>query len=635
MSLAKLVQMLWSPTSQLVWIVFGQTIVVVFAWAFIGEIMLVDVLTLPDHIVHLILDYVDLNYFVGYYFIALHICHQKGVSAPPLRADYTAQASYCDSAEHVDLCHAPATKISRATGPHIGGLCGDHTSALEVCTILNELSGDVFDVGLYSWSTLLLPTPVRWPVGMVGTELDLGSAAFVSQLNTDLFKQNPNSVQAPAFEVTNVLTLLSGIAAVDFEGGVKTSSMFSFNGVSYNQSTGGIVPVVEDYSGSSNSPGAAVGLAFFGGKVPVNTSFEWGRLASDTSTHQGIAQNYTVTQQGVTANVTCQPIDRSQNSFSTINFTTPGPLYAFVTWNATANCAGNSNSQIYFTAANVTTGLMDPASEGFLPVVVCPNPESITTFNPNKFYIFMAGLYKYSFLPTTVCEVVPYLTTVNVTYNGGIISVDPIATPGLTSNLNLPLSQYIATVITYQSGSNQAMTKNPVGDFLTAYGNNDTSVIYSELEDYWRGIVEFASTKLRSGYTASGVPSNMARSTSGTMYVMTYGWKSKAYTYIFLLVAITLVWGITVLAAVHGFTQEKIHASDPSFDFSDPIDLIMAAYGERSELELLQGDKDKMDDISVCFEDVPEEEGSIISKRLVVVPEALPMTALLSEDREV
>jgi hypothetical protein len=40
------------------------------------------------------------------------------------------------------------------------------------------------------------------------------------------------------FETINVLTLLSGIAAVDIQGGAQTSSMFSFNGVSYNQSTG-------------------------------------------------------------------------------------------------------------------------------------------------------------------------------------------------------------------------------------------------------------------------------------------------------------------------------------------------------------------------------------------------------------
>jgi hypothetical protein len=94
----------------------------------------------------------------------------------------------------------------------------------------------------------------------------------------------------------------------------------------------------------------------------------------------------------------------------------------------------------------------------------------------------MSGLYKYSFLPTTVCEVVPYLTTVNVTYNGGIISVERIDTSsGLTSSPNLPLSQYIATLMAYQAGANQGMTTNTIGDFLTAYGTSNVSVMYSEL----------------------------------------------------------------------------------------------------------------------------------------------------------
>jgi hypothetical protein len=221
------------------------------------------------------------------------------------------------------------------------------------------------------------------------------------------------------------------------------------------------------------------------------------------------------------------------------------------------NCSGNSNSLLYFNAGDLT-GRMDNSSEGFLPIVVCPNPY-LTTFNPYKFEIFMSGLYKYNFLPTTVCEVVPYLTTVNVTYNGGIVSVERIDTSsGSTSSPNFPLSQYIATVMAYQAGTNQGMTTNTIGDFLTAYGTSNVSVMHSELEDYWRGIAEFSSTQLRSGYTASGVPSNMTRSTNGTMYISTYGWRSQAHTYILLLVVITLI-------------------SDPSIDFTDPVDLIIAA----------------------------------------------------------
>lgn len=568
--------------------------------------MLVDVLTLPDHIVHLIVKYpTELTMIVTLISTLLSIITSWFFKSVVNRASqhYFSELRSITLFElriAVALSTAPTWVWPQLKFPRLSA------GALAVFAVVTLLHS--------SWSTLLLPTVVQWPVKMTGTELDLGSVAFGNQLSVDLNGYQANGVQAPAFETLNILSLVSGLAAVDIEGGVQTSSMFSFNGVSYDRSTGGILPAIEEYSGSSNPPGSAVGLAFSGGKVPVHTSPEWGHLGRDAGTHQGISKNYTVTQQSVTANVTCQPIDRSQNSFSTIQNVTQGPEIAFATWEAIVNCSGNLNSQLYFTAANYATDQVDPGSEGFLPVVVCPNPGA-TTFNPNKFYIFMDGLYKYDFLPTTVCEVVPYLTTVNVTYNGGIISVDRSGTsPGLTSSPNLPLSQYIAIVVAYQAGANQGMTSNPIGDFLTAYGNNDVSVMYSELEDYWRGVAEFASTQLRSGYTASGVQSNMARSTNGTMYIITYGWRSEAYTYIYLLALITLVWGTTILAARYSFMKEKTNTSDPSFDpffnLSDPADLIIATCES-------VGDRHKIDDITVGFVSAAKR-GAMFRKKLVV-----------------
>ncbi|KAG2065132.1 hypothetical protein BDR04DRAFT_188330 [Suillus decipiens] len=477
-----LVQLLWSPTSRLLWAIFAQTAVMAFAWGFTGEILLADVLTLPDHIVYLIVEYPTvLTLIVTLISTILSIITSLFFTSTVKRA-----------LRHYLRVSGPITllKLRTAIALSTPTWVWPRRRKFLILSALAFVAYAVFTLLNSSWSTLLLPTLVQWSVGMYGTELDLGSVTFVTQLSTDLIGPQANNVQAPAFETINILTLLSGTAAVDIQGGMQTSSMFSFNGVSYNQSTGGILPAIQEYSGSSNPPGAAVGLAFFGGRVPVNTSFDWGHRNAGT---QGIAKNYTVTQQGVTARVTCQPMNRSQNSFTAISNVTPGPQTTLITWEAMANCSGNLNSQTYFTVGNMS-GQMNNATEGFLPVVVCPSPTS-TTFNPNKFYIFMAGSYKYSFLPTTVCEVVPYLTTVNVTYNGGIISVDRIGTSSsLTSSPDLPLSQYIATVMAYQAAANQAMTSNPIGDFLTAYGTNNVSVMYDELEDYWRGIMEFAST---------------------------------------------------------------------------------------------------------------------------------------------
>ncbi|KAG1817203.1 uncharacterized protein BJ212DRAFT_156982 [Suillus subaureus] len=605
MHFANFVKIRLSPTTLLLVTIFGQTVIMGFAWGFTGGILFADVLALPDHIVHLITEYPTvLTLIVTLISTTLSIITSMFFTfsvKEALRHHLSGPMTLFKLRTAIALSRP--TWVLRWSSLKLSALT---LAVYALITFLNT-----------SWSTLLLPTLVQWPVTTFGTELDLGSAAFVNQLNTDINAVNANNVQAPAFETINVLTLLSGIAAVDIQGGVQTSSMFSFNGVSYNRSTGGILPAIEEYSGSSNPPGPNVGLAFSGGRVPVNTSFDWRHLGRDAGT-QGMAKNYTVTQQGVSANVTCQPIDRSQNTFTVDPTQTPGPNNTFFTWEAVVDCSGNLNSQTYFTAGDLS-GLMDNATEGYLPVVVCPSPNS-TTFNPYKFDIFMSGLYKYNFLPTTICEVVPYLTTVNVTYNGGIVSVDRIDTS--TSSPNFPLSQYIATVMAYQAGSNQAMTNNIIGDFLTAYGTSNVSVMYSELEDYWRGIAEFSSTQLRSGYSALGVPSNMTRSTSGTMYIMTYGWRSRAHTYLLLLVVITIIWGTTLLAAGYSLIQEKIHASDPSFDFSDPIHLIMAASGGRLESQLAEGDRNQAansEDITVRFEDVPDETGRRISKRLVTV----------------
>ncbi|KAG1837656.1 hypothetical protein DFJ58DRAFT_815425, partial [Suillus subalutaceus] len=574
MYFADFVKIRLSATTLLLVTIFGQTVIMGFAWGFTGGILFADVLALPDHIVHLIIAYPTvLTLIVTLISTTLSIITSMFFTfavKEALRHHLSGPMTLFKLRTAIALSRP--TWVLRWRSLKLSALT---LAVYAVITFLNT-----------SWSTLLLPTLVQWPVSTFGTELDLGSAAFVNQLSTDINAVQANTVQAPAFETINVLTLLGGIAAVDIQGGVQTSSIFSFNGVSYNQSTGGILPAIEEYSGSSNPPGSNVGLAFSGGRVPVNTTFDWGHLGRDAGT-QGIAKNYTITQQGVTANVSCQPIDRSQNTFTVDPIQTLGPTNTFFTWEAVVNCSGNSNSQLFFTAGDLS-GQMDNATEGFLPVVVCPNPNS-TTFTPYKFDIFMSGLYKYNFLPTTICEVVPYLTTVNVTYNGGIISVDRIDTS--TSSPNFPLSQYIATVMAYQSGSNQAMTTNTIGDFLTAYGTGNVSVMRSELEDYWRGITEFASTQLRSGYSASGVPSNMTRPTNGTMYITTYGWRSQAHTYILLLVVITMIWGTTVLAAGYSLIQEKIHASDPSFDFSDPIHLIIAASGGRFESQLREGDR--------------------------------------------
>ncbi|OAX39862.1 hypothetical protein K503DRAFT_799312 [Rhizopogon vinicolor AM-OR11-026] len=593
--------------------IFGQTVIMGFAWGFTGGILFEKVIALPDRTVRLIVEHPTVLTLIvtlistalsiitsGFFTFAVKEALRHHLSGPMTLFKLRT-----------------AIALSRPSWVLRRKYLGLSALTLAVFAMIEFLNS--------SWSTLLLPTPVQWPVTLTGTELNLGSAAFTSQLSNDLVTYSANSVLAPAFQTINVLTLLSGISAVDVEGGVQTSSIFNFNGVSYNRSTGGVLPAIQEYAGSSNTP-SGVGLAFSGGSVPVHSSFDWGRDFAESGT-QGIGKNYTVTQQGFSANVTCQGIDRSVDSFSITPTVTQGPSNnTFLTWVAAVNCSGNANSMPYVTLGNAA-GQLDPASQGFLPAVVCPDPQ-LTSFNPFKFDIFMAGIGKY-YLPTTVCEVVPYMTTVNVTYNGAIITVDPVGTSSdLTSSPSLPLSQYIASVMDYQAGSNQAPTKNTIGDFLTAYGNNDTTLMYSQLEDYWRGIIEFSGTQLRSGYSAAGqypsneIPSNMTVSTQGTMYITTYGWDSNHRTFILLIVVITMIWGATVLAAAYSLIKEKYSFTDRSFDFSDPVHLIVAAAagGLQGSLRELNSDTiEDREDLMVQFVDVYDKEGKRASRKLELV----------------
>ncbi|KAG1746127.1 hypothetical protein EDB19DRAFT_378890 [Suillus lakei] len=143
--------------------VFGQTVIVSFAWGFTGALLFEGVVTLPDNIVHLIVEYhtvltlivtlistvlsiitsdrrisyrvdtdsnADLNCLVDHHLHVRHFHRQRSPSSPPLSTSYIVQAPHCNSAEYADL--GMAMEIPQAVGPHIGGLCGGCISEHEL-----------------------------------------------------------------------------------------------------------------------------------------------------------------------------------------------------------------------------------------------------------------------------------------------------------------------------------------------------------------------------------------------------------------------------------------------------------------------------------------------------------------------
>lgn len=83
-------------------------------------------------------------------------------------------------------------EVPQVVGSHVGGLRDGRISELEVCTVFND-TRTTTDTPLYSWSTLLLPIPVQWPVPLSGTELNMGSVAFATKLSDDLYFNSTTS----------------------------------------------------------------------------------------------------------------------------------------------------------------------------------------------------------------------------------------------------------------------------------------------------------------------------------------------------------------------------------------------------------------------------------------------------------
>jgi hypothetical protein len=163
--------------------------------------------------------------------------------------------------------------------------------------------------------------------------------------------------------------------------------------------------------------------------------------------------------------------------------------------------------QQYLLLAN-STNQADVQGSGFLPSVICPgqrNPSDETfqkfrEFDTEEYLLLSSqplrptviatqGYYKYSFLPSTVCEVTPLLTTVLVSYSSGIIDASNIVDSRPFDNTTSPLLLFIAGIANYEGRQVQGTLTNSIGDALysiyIAGGGppieNNTQQVYQEL----------------------------------------------------------------------------------------------------------------------------------------------------------
>ncbi|KAG1869410.1 hypothetical protein DFJ58DRAFT_742488 [Suillus subalutaceus] len=452
------------------------------------------------------------------------------------------------------------------------------------------------------WTTLLTPTPFLWPIQMQGSELDITGTAFATLLSGEFQTQGIVDIQDNAFEVLDIGAMLSGVSAAGYTYGLPGT--FNFNGAKYNVSTQGIVPTIENFSGSDGVPDAnSTRLGFSGGNVTVNTRQISGK---HTSVHipQGFNRNYSMWQQGLTADVSCRAIDSSSTQFlwntsnSSVIYTNAAASNDSITglrlWNITANCGANTlTTQEYVTKVDAN-GNASLSGSGFLPSVVCPGPMNLTQ-TYTSFTILSQGFYKYRFLDASVCEVTPLLTTVRANYSNDLISSEVnSSTPFGPENVHL--LSFIAGMVKFQSINSQGLISSAIGDTLYSIYSSTTNTsiddnlgnqtqVYQELEEYWRGVVEFSATFLRSGFMVVGsfpdntIPDNLISQVNGTMYISTIGWTRRSATYLLAILPITITTMLTFACALYNILRARKENSGhrTTFDPANTLHLIMAS----------------------------------------------------------
>ncbi|KAG2102615.1 hypothetical protein BD769DRAFT_1676553 [Suillus cothurnatus] len=192
-----------------------------------------------------------------------------------------------------------------------------------------------------------------------------------------------------------------------------------------------------------------------------------------------------------------------------------------------------------------------------------------------NFIILSQGFYKYRFLDATVCEVTLLLTTVRANYSNDLISSEVNSSTPFQPK-NVEILSFIAGMVKFQSINSQGLMSSAIGDTLyTIYSSTtNTSIddnlgnqiqVYKELEEYWRGVVEFLPhidwQFLRSGFMVVGsfhdnaIPDDLISLVNGTMYISTIGWNRRSTAFLLAILPTTIITILTFACALYGILQ--------------------------------------------------------------------------------
>ncbi|KAG1733800.1 hypothetical protein EDB19DRAFT_2041090 [Suillus lakei] len=572
-------------------IISGQVIILAFGYGFLGAVLYYDYLSPPDQVGNL------WRHHPGELTMVVTLIATRDENSTSLFTISIKEALRHRMSRPISLVQLSAgvalTKGSTILRPEYLRLT---TLTLFVFGVLRLLTA--------GWTTLLTPTYFLWPIQMQGSELDITGSAFATLISEEFQKQGLTDIQDNAFEVLDIGGMLSGVSAAGYTYGLPGT--FNFNGAKYNVSTQGIVPTIENYSGSDGVPGAnGTRLGFSGGNVTVNTGPIPGKHTS-VSIPQGFSRNYSMSQQGLTANVSCRAIGSSQTQYvwdtnnSYVIYANAAASNNSITglrlWNITANCGTNTPmTQEYVTMVDAS-GNASLSGSGFLPSVVCPGPMNMNQ-TYTSFTILSQGFYKYKFLDASVCEVIPLLTTVRTNYSNDLISSEVNSSTPFQPE-NVQLLSFVAGVARFQSINSQGLMSSAIGDTLySIYSSTTNTSIDDNLgnqtqEEYWRGVVEFSATFLRSGFMVVGsfsdntIPSDLSSPVNGIMYISTIGWTRRSATYLLAILPITIITILTFACALYSILEaRKERGSYRTFDASNTLHLIMASAAGSLKLE--------------------------------------------------
>ncbi|KAJ7080258.1 hypothetical protein C8R44DRAFT_992515 [Mycena epipterygia] len=407
------------------------------------------------------------------------------------------------------------------------------------------------------WSTLLTPISIVLTTPLVGSELDFTSDVFLQYSQSGIFD---DCFQSDLFSQVTIDTAESGLASAQSVVGYPSSLNFNYR--TYNVSTGGILPAYLE---------------------PVRSTA--GRLGNETIpavTHsvkplpqQAFVTNYSMVHQGLTADVACQvvplntlPMSLNITEVPLINAAGSRTYYSWYAW-MDPGCNSRWNDTWQMTDSNNST----------IIGLSCHNPRD-PFLDAGKRYIFFVS-----------CTVSPKITAVHVDYaSSGNIDTTLLSATN-SSDLGGPAGMFAFSTIMDMFVVSQGISADTIGNHISSVMRTlpnsqwtDTDLLEEILAAYFRGVVEFSGSLLRTCISetvtpfADGIPANMTRSTEGIYRTETLGWSFTSTPTRVILLPTTLIALSSIAVILFAWIQNPGQMGRRmDFDATNPLHLMAAA----------------------------------------------------------